>query len=460
MELMEGFMLGVRRISWQEYLHLDENQTRMKKSSVGLLACTALVIANMVGTGIFTSLGFQLAEIPSRPAILLLWLIGGLLALCGALCYAELSAALPRSGGEYNFLGTIYHPAVGVMAGLVSIFAGFAAPVALAAMAFGSYLQGIFPAADPRASSVAIVAIVTLAHLRDLRLSSIFQITFTILKIALVIFLSAALFRATEAPPAPAQAWGSYVLTAPFAVSLMYTFYAYSGWNAAAYILGEVNSPGRVVPRALIAGTILVTALYLALNAAFLHAAPMASLAGQINVAQIAAEIVFGPAGGKIIAAIISLGLVSAISAMVWVGPRVTMVMGEDYPLAFGWLKTRNQAGIPIVAVLAQSALTLLLLLTSVFEKVLIWAQFTLLLCSFLAVLGVIILRHTRPEIPRPFRVPFYPLTPVLFLAIAGFAMIYTTFTRPVESFAGLLLFAAGFLVYAVATRGKNTGKL
>lgn len=431
----------------------------MKKASVGLIACTALVVANMVGTGIFTSLGLQLAEIPSHPAILLLWLLGGLLALCGALCYAELSAALPRSGGEYNFLGAIYHPALGVMAGLVSIVAGFAAPVALAAMAFGSYFQGVFPTVHPQASSLAIVAIVTLVHLRDLRVSSIFQITFTTLKIALVIFLSLTLFQTRGVPPAPTQAWSTYVLTAPFAVSLMYTLYAYSGWNAAAYILGEVQTASRIVPRALIAGTLIVTVLYLALNAAFLHAAPMTALSGQINVAQIAAEAVFGASGGKIIAAIISLGLISAISAMVWVGPRVTMVMGEDYPSAFGWLKTRNKAGIPIVAVLAQSALTIILLLTSVFEKVLIWAQFALLLCSFLAVLGVIVLRRTQPYLPRPFRVPFYPLTPLLFLAIGGFTMVYTATTRPVESVAGLLVFAAGLLVYVIAVRGKNDHK-
>lgn len=431
----------------------------MKKAGVGLAACTALVVANMVGTGIFTSLGFQLAEIPSRPAILLLWLLGGLLALCGALCYAELSAALPRSGGEYNFLGVIYHPALGVMAGLVSIFAGFAAPVALAAMAFGSYLQGVFPAADPRASSLAIVAVVTLVHLRDLRFSSIFQIAFTVLKVALVVFLSAALFRADGVPPAAARPWGSYILTAPFAVSLMFTLYAYSGWNAAAYILSEVKAPGRVVPRALVAGTVLVALLYLALNAAFLHAAPLASMAGQLNVAQVAASAVFGAAGGKIVAAVISLGMISAISAMVWAGPRVTMVMGEDYPAAFGWLKTRNRAGIPVAAVLTQGVLTVALLLASVFEKVLVWAQFALLLCSFLAVLGVIVLRFTRPDLPRPFRVPLYPLTPLLFLAISGFTMIYTATTRPTESAAGLLVFAAGLLVYAAVARGKNGGK-
>jgi APA family basic amino acid/polyamine antiporter len=157
-------------------------------------------------------------------------------------------------------------------------------------MAFGSYLQGVFPAVSPLAASVSVVVFVTLFHLRDLRVSSVFQIFFTVLKIGLVLFLIAALFAAPATAPAASAPWGSYLLTAPFAVSLMFTLYAYSGWNAATYILGEVRAPGRVIPRALVAGTLLVMLLYLGLNAAFLHAAPTSALAGKLNVAQVAAE--------------------------------------------------------------------------------------------------------------------------------------------------------------------------
>ena len=425
--------------------------------SVGLAACAALVVANMVGTGIFTSLGFQVGDIPSRPAIMALWTLGGVLALCGALCYAELSAALPRSGGEYHFLGQIYHPSLGFMAGVVSLVVGFAAPVALSAMAFGSYLQGVFPGVSPLAASMAVVVIVTLFHLRDLRLSSIFQIVFTVLKIGLVLFLIVALFAAPGTVPAPAAPWSSYALTAPFAVSLMFTLYAYSGWNAATYILGEVRSPARIIPAALTAGTLLVMALYLGLNAAFLHVAPTALLAGQLNVAQVAAESVFGPNGGRMVAAVIALGLVSAISAMIWAGPRVAMVIGEDYPRTFGWLQVRTASGIPAAAVAAQSALTLLLLLTSTFEQILVYTQFALLACSFLAVLGVIVYRFTQPDRPRPFRVPLYPLTPLLFLAISAFAMIYTATVKPVEALWGALTLVAGLGVYRLVAPGRKS---
>ena len=425
--------------------------------SVGLATCVALVVANMVGTGIFTSLGFQVAAIPSHPAIMVLWTLGGILALCGALCYAELSAALPRSGGEYHFLGRIYHPSLGFMAGMVSIVVGFAAPAALSAMAFGSYLQGIFPALSPTAASAAVVVIVTLVHLRDLRVSSVFQVFFTTLKIALVLFLLVALFAAPAAPATPVAPWSSYLLTAPFAVSLMFTLYAYSGWNAATYILGEVRTPGRVIPVALAAGTALVMVLYLGLNAAFLHVAPAGALAGQLNVAQVAAESVFGAAGGRLVAAVIALGLVSAISAMIWAGPRVAMAIGEDYPQALGWLRLRTASGIPAAAVLAQSLLTLVLLFTSTFEQVLLYTQFALLACSFLTVLGVIVCRFTQPDLPRPFRVPLYPLPPLLFLSISAFALIYTATVKPLEAGCGALTLAAGLVIYRlVAARQKQ----
>lgn len=425
--------------------------------SVGLATCVALVVANMVGTGIFTSLGFQVAAIPSGPAIMALWTLGGILAFCGALCYAELSAAFPRSGGEYHFLGRIYHPSLGFMSGMVSIVVGFAAPAALSAMAFGSYLQGIFPALSPVAASAAVVVIITLVHLRSLRVSSVFQVCFTALKIALVLFLIVALFAAPAAPATPAAPWSSYLLTAPFAVSLMFTLYAYSGWNAATYILGEVRTPDRVIPVALAAGTALVMVLYLGLNAAFLHVAPAGALAGQLNVAQVAAESVFGTNGGRMVAGVIALGLISAISAMVWAGPRVAMVIGEDYPRALGWLKVRTASGIPAAAVAAQSVLTLVLLLTSTFEQVLVYTQFALLACSFLAVLGVIVYRFTQPDLPRPFRVPLYPLTPLLFLAISAFAMVYTATVKPVEALCGALTLVAGLGIYRLVATGPKS---
>ena len=429
---------------------------------VGLTTCTALVLANMVGTGVFTSLGFQVAALSSPFLILLLWTLGGVVALCGALSYAELAAALPRSGGEYHFLSKCYHPSVGFMGGFVSVSVGFAAPIALAAMAFGKYFTAAVPGTPPAAVSILVVLALAAVHALTVRASGHFQVAITSMKVTLIsVFILIGFLKGFQTPAgfAPREGIFREAVSGPFAVSLMFVLYSYSGWNAATYILGEVRSPSRVIPLALAGGTVLVMLLYLALNHAFLHAAPAASMAGELNVAQVAAEAVFGDDGGRIVAGIIALGLVSAISAMVWAGPRVAMVLGEDYPRTFGWLRRRNLGGIPVAAVVAQSSLTILLLLSSTFEQVLVYTQFALLACSFLAVLGVLVLRSTRPGLARPFRVPLYPLTPLLFLAISAFAMVYTAAARPWEAVFGALTLLAGLGIYPLVAQGGKAAK-
>lgn len=427
---------------------------------VGLATCVALVVANMVGTGVFTSLGFQLQEIPSRTAIMLLWALGGVISLCGALCYAELSATLPRSGGEYNFLGRTYHPAIGFMAGVVSLVAGFAAPIALSSLAFGDYLHGALPGVPARAAACTAIAVVALFHLRSLRVGSAFQIFFTTGKILLVIGLSVALFGAEAAPLAPSPGpWTSYVFGGPFAVSLLFCLYAYSGWNGAVYIFEEVRVPAKTIPLALTAGTVAVTALYLALNAAFLHAAPAQELAGKVEVAQAATAAAFGVPGGRAVAAIIALGLVSAISAMTWAGPRVAMVLGEDYPRSFRLLAKRGRDGIPSFAVAAQAAMALAFVSFG-FKQLLVYTQFALTACTFLAVLGVIVLRAREPGLARPFRVPLYPVPAIIFLAATGLTLAYTAAAQPLQAAWGAGTLLAGLLLHGLATwREKSPGR-
>lgn len=423
-----------------------------RRGSISLTTAIALTVANMVGTGVFTSLGFQVVDIRSGFAIMLLWGLGGLLALCGALSYGELAAALPRSGGEYNFLGRIYHPSVGFLAGWVSLTVGFAPPIALAAMAFGQYFDRVVPGASPVLLSCALVVAVTLANLVNLRLGSAFQNLFTAFKIILIVaFVGAAvLFVKTpqEVSFAPASGDLSVVLGAPFGVALLFVMYAYTGWNAATYVIDEVDRPVDVA-RALVIGTVLVTGLYLALNWAFLRAAPMADMAGQVEVGHIAAEGIFGPRGGRWMSGLLCIALVSTISAMTWAGPRVTQVMGQDFRL-FRWLAHTSQQGIPRRAIWLQTALVILLLLTSTFEAVLIYTQLTLGLSSLLTVLGVIVLRIKAPDLPRPYRTWGYPLTPLLFAGISLLAMGYTLITRPYESLAGLLTLLVGLGVYVL----------
>src|SRR3954462_7670862 len=294
--------------------------------SISLLTATCIVIANMIGTGIFTSLGFQVGDLPSGFVLVILWAVGGLCALCGALSYAELGAALPRSGGEYNFLGEIYHPSLGFLAGWISATIGFAAPVAIAAIAFGTYFADLVPGLNPLVLSVGIVTICTVVLLRDLQLGSAFQNGSTILKISLILIIVVAGFCARSSVPIsflPAKGDGALILSAPFAVSLYWVMYAYSGWNASTYIVGELRNPARTVPLSVGLGTVLVVLLYVATNAAFLRTTSTAEIAGKQQVAIIAGAHIFGGAGAKITGLFICLGLISSVSGMMWIGPGI-----------------------------------------------------------------------------------------------------------------------------------------
>ena len=259
-------------------------------SSVSVLVATAIVVADMVGVGVFTSLGFQVKDIPSGFSILLLWAVGGVVALCGVFSYSELGAMFPRSSGEYNFLTRAFHPAFGFVAGWVSATVGFAAPVALAAMAFGEYGKSVLPDAPPLALALGVVWLVSLVQLAGVKHSSTFQLIATILKVVLIIaFLVGGFVIGTPQPIsfAPSAADFAHIASAPFAISLVFVMYSFSGWNAATYIIGEMRTPERNLPRAMLFGTLIVLVLYVALNAVFLHTAPIGELAGQLDVARI-----------------------------------------------------------------------------------------------------------------------------------------------------------------------------
>ena len=429
-------------------------------STVSVAVATAIVVADMVGVGVFTSLGFQVRDIPSGFAILLLWTAGGIVALCGVFSYGELGAMFPRSSGEYNFLSRAFHPAFGFMAGFVSATVGFAAPVALAAIALDEYGRSVVPDAPPLALAVGAVWLVSLVQLSGVKHSSAFQLISTILKVVLIVAFLVAGF-VIGAPQAvsfvPRASDLGYIVSAPFAIGLVFVMYSFSGWNAATYIIGEMQTPQQSLPRALLTGTLLVLALYVALNAVFLHTAPIGQLAGQLDVARIAGTAIFGEIGGRIVGAMICIGLVSSISAMMWIGPRVMMTMGEDVPLLRVFARKSRQ-GAPAYAILFQLAVASLLLFTRSFEAVLDFIQFALLFCSFFTVLGVIKLRITRPDLPRPYRAWGYPLTPVIFLLVTLFMMYYLALNRPLQSFFGALIMVTGLLIYVVFRKNHHAG--
>lgn len=426
------------------------------RGRVSFWGAMSVVMGNMIGIGVFTSLGFQISGIHSGFALLLLWVLGGVFALCGALSYGELVASLPRSGGEYHFLSKIYSPVVGFLSGWVAATVGFAAPVALMAMAFGEYCSAVLPV-SPLALSCGIVIATTAVHLWRIEFGSGFQVWTTALKAVLILGVVGVAFVVAEPQGLsflPKAGDVGMVLSAPFAISLVYVMYSYEGWNAATYIAGEVRDPQRTVPRALLAGTLIVTLAYVALNAAFLYSTPLAAMEGELKVGLIAGREIFGTRGGEVMALLIGAGLISSISAMTWAGPRVAETMGEDYQV-LRVLARRSRNGVPVWAILWQTLVVFVLLLSATFEAVLVFLQFLLLMSSFLTVLGVIVLRVRQPDLPRPYRAWGYPVTPVLFLTISAFMMVNIVLERGVEALWGVSLLVVGVLVYLVARRGR-----
>jgi APA family basic amino acid/polyamine antiporter len=328
-------------------------------------------------------------------------------------------------------------------------------------MAFGEYFAGVIPGAPVLLVGLAVAWAVSLVHLSGLQHGTTLQNVSTVIKVVLIAAFIVAGFAIGEPQPIsflPQPGDLDYIASAPFAVSLVFVMYSYSGWNAATYIAGDIREPERCLPKAMLIATLAVTVLYVLLNAVFLYTTPIAAMAGQLNVAQIAGEHIFGVTGGRVVAGLICIGLVSAISAMMWIGPRVTVAMGEDFPL-LSVFSQRSRSGVPVPALALQIAVVTLLLLTQSFEAVLDFIQFSLTLCSFLAVLGVIVLRSTRPDLPRPYKVWAYPLTPLVFLGVTGFMMFYLFSERPLQSLASLGLMGSGLVLFFLSKRDLVRGE-
>lgn len=420
----------------------------------------AVVIANMIGAGVFTSLGFQLLDFRSGFVILMLWVVGGITALCGALSYAELGAALPRSGGEYNFLSRIYHPGVGFAAGWISATIGFAAPTALVALTFGAYLEAVFSALDRTWLALALIFSLTLAHSATRKLSGQTQRWFTFVKVFLILAFCIAgwlLSPEMQSPRfLPQQGDFALISGGAFAVALVYVNYAYTGWNAATYLTGELQDPRRNLSRVLLLGTLAVTLLYLLLNITFLLLAPMDAMAGNEEIGHIAASHAFGVAGGNIMGVILALLFISTASAMIMAGPRTLQCVGQDFPL-FGVLSKTNQDGVPYIAIYALGVLSLIFVVSASLEQVLVFAGFTLGISSFLTVLGVFVLRVKEPKLGRPYRIPCYPLPPLVFLLVTGWTLVYILIERPAEALWGMVIIGAGAGLYCVSLLAGKT---
>ncbi len=383
------------------------NLTPSPQRTLGLVSTTALVVASMIGTGVFTTSGFALGGLKSPWVVLAAWVVGGVIAALGALSYGALARRIPESGGEYIFLSRTLHPVAGNVAGWISLLVGFSAPLALVAFGFGEYMKLWLPGGHPKLTGAVLVLIFTVVHALHVQRGAWIQNAAVILKVALLagfVGLAAGRLDPPVQPSAP-----EFSLPA-FAISLMWISFSYSGWNAAIYIGGEVRHPERTLPRALLLGTLLVTALYLALNTVFVFSAPLERLENKAEIGQVAAEALGGLGWANAVTALVALALISSASSLVMAGPRVYARMAADGYLP-GWL--RAESGPPRVSIYLQSVIALLMLWSSTFQQLLTFVGFTLSLCTAATVLGLIRLRRREG---RQLPVPGWPWVPGLFL--------------------------------------------
>jgi basic amino acid/polyamine antiporter, APA family len=433
---------------------------------LGIGSATALVISNMIGTGILTTSGFLAGQLGSARLVLLIWVVGAVCALAGAFCYSELGVNFPSSGGEYVYLTEAYGPTWGFMTGWISFFAGFSAPIAAAALAFSDYLGHFFGLlrlgtarlGAPQALAGAIIALFTLINCLGIRRTARVQNVLTSLKIFSILAFLVAGFTFGDG------SWYNFTLPAvrtsvtpvfsQFFLSLFYIYVAYSGWNAATYVAEELKHPARTLPWSLTYGTALVAALFIALNVLFIYAVPLDEMKGVVAVGSLAARHLFGPPVAGIFSAAMALSLLATVNAEVTIGPRVYYAMAKNGAFFSVAAKVDPRWHTPVIAILCQGACSILMTV-SPFLNLLLYIG---LLLNFFAVLtvGSLFVFRRRPGWQKLGVVSFaYPLVPAFFVAVGIWMTILGVMLRPAISAAAVLTVAAGAAVYHFRLRSR-----
>ena len=417
---------------------------------LGVIPASAIVVSSMIGTGIFATTGLMVSMGAQGGDILLGWLIGGAIALCGALCYGEIGAHFPASGGEYHYLSRLLHPAAGFVSGWVSLIVGFAAPIAAAAMLMHLYVGTIFPGWPVRGMAAGTILLLALLHAYDLKLGSRMQTIMIGIKVLLLlVFVFGILLVAPSAGPgSPLTFNPAFWTSSSFAVVLVFISFSYSGWNAAAYIGAEIERPERNLPRSLLWGTGGVTLLYFLVNLAYLRSVELEELSGVQEVANLVAERAWGQ--GQLVSALIAVTLLAPISAMLLTGPRVAEAMSRDgfLPKRFGKLNDRN---VPSFAVFFQATLAVLIALTSSFTALLIYIGFTLNIFAALTVLSLFRLRRSGRSIHRV--CVGYPIPPLIFTIFALWITVWSIQSQPLSTLTGIATLGLGYVAYLFSAK-------
>ncbi|HET8737687.1 MAG TPA: amino acid permease [Pricia sp.] len=447
----------------------DESTNDLSRK-LGLFSLTNIVVASMIGAGIFTTSGLLMGDLGNPFLMLLLWVVGGIIALCGALSYGELGAAMPHAGGEYNFLSKLFHPIYGFLSGWVSFIVGFSAPIAASAIGFSEYLFRAFPQLGihldfpqenlKKIAAILVIVIFSMVHLRGIRFGSKVQDVLTLLKVGLVVGLIFAGFlwgngnvaHFTQGEPLISSAGDLKTV----GLSLMWIMFAYSGWNASVYIGSEIKNPKKNLSRSLLLGTGVVILLYLFLNMLFVYAIPPADMGGVIAIGGLAVNHLFGNATDTLISLLISFALFSSLSAFIIIGPRVYYAMAKDGYFFKFLAEVHPTFKVPSKAILIQALIAVIIVLFGAFDQILTYMGFALGIFPILAVIGVFRLRISGGSV---LKLPGYPWVQLFYIVASVSILILAYFERPVESSIALLTVVAGIPLYFLFKRMYRSKK-
>jgi len=443
-------------------------------------AALSMVVANMIGVGVFSAIGFQVIPfekggIPDNFAILLVWLIGGLISLCGAFVYAEIATTLKQNGGEYTFLSKLYHPSLGFASGWISLIVGFSGAIASTGLAIGKY-SGPALGFDPSSHiyffgvpltyqkivGCFVICIISIFHLRSVKTSGLLQTILTGIKILLLTIFCLAPFFIFYRDGisffenfSPTTSSFSIIYSLPFASALVWVMYAYSGWNSAAYIAGSIKNPNKSIPFVLIIGVLLVTFIYVLLNASFLFFCTFEQMMYQEDVGNIVSIELFGFRAGTVFAGFFSLALLSTMSAMVIAGPKVSEQVGNDFSF-FTKLSKKSKGGSPVFAILLQAFISIILVLFSSFQELIVTLGITLAFFSLLTVFGVFILRKKYSVHERPVRTIGYPITPIIFISMILWMIVSFAIEDPIKIWYSFVAIVPGFIIYFLIEKNEK----
>jgi len=454
-------------------------QTELKRQ-LSLFDAVMLIAGDMIGTGIFISTGAIAETLPTPGGVLLVWLFGGLLALAGHLDVEQPFVAVVEQEGDYIYIREAYGRLMGFLSGWSSFLVTFSGAIAFLAVILNGFVSFFFPflgsqdvifsiplpwipisATMGTLFSMAVVLLLSALHCLGVRQGTFMQNLLTALKIGAllgIIVFGFFLGKGDSAHFEPLFDWQKIGNISLFGAAFIPVIFAYSGWNAVTYIAGEVNDPERNLPRALLFGVLIVTALYLAINAVYIYAVPVTEMKGALRMSEVATTALFGYQTSAWITAIITISILGALNVVTMIGPRIYYAMAQDGVFFRGLTYVHPTFNTPARAIMLQAVWSTFLLLTNTWGTLFTYVSVIITLFSAFTIGSVIVLRYKRPELRRPYKLWGYPVVPVLFVLI-HLAIVWGSVTeKPFESLIGVFIVALGIPAYVLWRR--NNAKL